>query len=93
MNECPILDIKVLDEASASEAGYEALTQTFGVQQYRLAYSKTVSANGLNQPIVGTNPVNNREQPCIGVNKETLWMDEDTHKRVFLPFENKVPVS
>ena len=70
MNECPILDIKVLDEASASEAGYKVLTQTFGVlQQHRLAYSKTVSANGLNQPIVGTNPVNNREQPCIGVNK------------------------
>lgn len=72
---------------------YQVLSKTFrraDGQEYSLAYSKIVSANGRNQPIVGTEPMTNKVQPCPSLLKNQLLLAEDDYTRIFLPLENTI---
>lgn len=59
-------------------------------KKYRLAYSKKVSANGDNQPIVGSEPLSNNDQPCFGLERGKLIIDETAYAEIFLPFEKPI---
>ena len=47
-DQCPILDIKVINALSEVDDEYVVLEKTFGGKDLRLAYSKSISIDGLN---------------------------------------------
>jgi len=53
-------------------------------EEYRLAYSKTLSRNGY-EPIVSAEPLNTVKHPCFGQMHSDIVLDSTT----FLPFETE----